>query len=81
MSVMDRRRFLQTGALARQASPPRRRPPKKEDDKGPKFRLGLVTYNIAARPGICLLCSRLARRLACRPSSCAPPTSTASSRR
>ena len=52
MSVMHRRRFLQVGALgaAGLAAAPAtaEAPPKKEDDKGPKFRLGLVTYNLAA---------------------------------
>ena len=47
---MDRRRFLHAGALAAAglAAAPADAPPKKQDDNGPKFRLGLVTYNIAA---------------------------------
>ena len=49
MSLMDRRRFLGAGALgaaglASAADPP----PAVRDDKGPQFRLGLVTYNLAA---------------------------------
>jgi sugar phosphate isomerase/epimerase len=49
MSVIDRRSFLRAGALgaAGLAAPAADAPPK-EDDKKPKFRLGLVTYNLAA---------------------------------
>ena len=51
MSALDRRRFLQAGALGAAgfaAAPARADAPPKEDNKGPKFRLGLVTYNLAA---------------------------------
>ncbi len=51
MSALDRRRFLQAGALGAAgfaAVPARADAPKKEGDDGPKFRLGLVTYNLAA---------------------------------
>jgi sugar phosphate isomerase/epimerase len=48
MSSLDRRRFLQAGALGAAAlvAPAAAAPPK--DDDKPKFRLGLVTYNLAA---------------------------------
>src|SRR5262249_9542857 len=43
MSAMNRRRFLQAGALGAAAlTAPAR------DDTRPRFRLGLVTYNVAA---------------------------------
>ena len=51
MSVVDRRRFLAAGALgaAGLAAAPAAEPPAaKDEDKKPKFRLGLVTYNLAA---------------------------------
>ena len=63
MSVMDRRRFLH-GRRARRGRP--RRPPAaeppaaKDEDKKPKFRLGLVTYNLAANwdlPSLLKACS------------------------
>jgi hypothetical protein len=44
---MDRRRFLQAAAVGA-ASLAADAPPEKEDDNKPKFRLGLVTYNLAA---------------------------------
>lgn len=49
MPVLDRRRFLQAGALgaAGLTAPALAAEPAKTDDK-PKFRLGLVTYNLAA---------------------------------
>ncbi len=52
MTVMDRRRFLAVGALgaAGVAAAPAAEPiAAKEEDKKPKFRLGLVTYNLAAK--------------------------------
>jgi len=52
MNTIDRRRFLQTGALAAAAatlSPQvQAADAPKTDDKNPKFKLGLVTYNLAA---------------------------------
>ncbi len=51
MSDMDRRRFLAAGALgaAGLAAAPAAEPSAvKDEDKKPKFRLGLVTYNLAA---------------------------------
>ncbi len=47
---MQRRQFLQTGALAAAglAVPTASAAPAGKDDKAPKFRLGLVTYNLAA---------------------------------
>ena len=51
MNAIDRRDFLQAGASCRGRRPvapgPRRRH-RKTTDKKPKFRLGLVTYNLAA---------------------------------
>ena len=52
MSVLGRRRFLQASALGAAglaAVPAAAEAPKKVEDKGPKFRLGLVTYNLAAK--------------------------------
>ncbi len=51
MSDLARRQFLQTGAVAAAglaASPARAAAPALPRPKGPKFRLGLVTYNLAA---------------------------------
>lgn len=46
---MHRRRFLQTGALAAGLDvASAHAAPSRKDDKAPKFRLGLVTYNLAA---------------------------------
>ena len=75
---MDRRHFLQAAAVGA-ASVAADAPPKKEADNKPKFRLGLVTYNLAANwdlPSLLKACHALAFRQ----SSCAPPTSTASNR-
>jgi sugar phosphate isomerase/epimerase len=49
MSAVTRRRFLQAGALgaAALAGPAGAADPPRDDDR-PKFRLGLVTYNLAA---------------------------------
>src|SRR5579871_3133733 len=44
--TIHRRRFLQAGAAAGLAALPA--PAAAPSDKGPKFRLGLVTYNLAA---------------------------------
>ena len=52
MSVIDRRRFLAAGALgaaALRAAPAAEPSAAKDEDKKPKFRLGLVTYNVAAQ--------------------------------
>jgi sugar phosphate isomerase/epimerase len=48
---MHRRQFLQTGtfAAAGLAAPPVSAAPSGKNDKAPKFRLGLVTYNLAAQ--------------------------------
>jgi sugar phosphate isomerase/epimerase len=48
MSLMDRRRFLQAGAVGAVGLVAAEPAPDKKEDKGPKFRLGLVTYNLAA---------------------------------
>jgi sugar phosphate isomerase/epimerase len=52
MNAIDRRHFLHAGALgvaaATLAPPARAADPEKAPDKKPKFRLGLVTYNLAA---------------------------------
>jgi sugar phosphate isomerase/epimerase len=50
MSALNRRRFLQTSALAAAGVAPTeaKARPAAAEDKGPKFRLGLVTYNLAA---------------------------------
>ena len=50
MSLMDRRRFLHAGALgaAGLAAAPADAPANKDEGNKPKFRLGLVTYNLAA---------------------------------
>jgi sugar phosphate isomerase/epimerase len=49
MSSMNRRQFVKAGALgAAGLAAPAADAPKKEADDKPKFRLGLVTYNLAA---------------------------------
>ena len=49
MPPIDRRRFLKAGlGAAGLAAAPAADAPRKDDDKKPKFRLGLVTYNLAA---------------------------------
>jgi sugar phosphate isomerase/epimerase len=50
MSDLDRRHFLRAGALsaAGLAAPAEAAAPARPAAKGPKFRLGLVTYNLAA---------------------------------
>ncbi len=51
MTVIDRRRFLAAGALGAaglRAAPAAEPSAARDEDKKPKFRLGLVTYNLAA---------------------------------
>jgi hypothetical protein len=45
---MDRRHFLQAGALGAVSLAAADAPPRGAHDSKPKFRLGLVTYNLAA---------------------------------
>src|SRR5262245_29386699 len=65
MSALTRRRFLQTsGALAATglAVGPAAAPAAGADDSPPKFRLGIVTYNIAANwdiPTILKVCKNV----------------------
>src|SRR4051812_48757185 len=61
MSAVTRRRFLQASALttATVAARPAAAAAKAESPSGPKFRLGIVTYNIAANwdvPTILKIC-------------------------
>ena len=56
---MDRRHFLQAAAVGAASSLAADAPPKRVDDAKPKFRLGLVTYNLAAnwdRPSLLKAC-------------------------
>jgi sugar phosphate isomerase/epimerase len=62
MSGLNRRRFLQTAGAIAAASAAAPAPASAADDKPLKFRLGIVTYNIAAnwdRPTILRICKNV----------------------